>query len=257
MRYEYITGLDDEKLAKLVDYVTWATSEKTKNRRGRKQALSVKRQCLMTLIMLRHNLTEQMVACLFAVSQPTVSRIKNKVEPLLAQACRSSRTPLRAIVTQHYLAVDGTYVPTGNRGQTGRTNYSGKRHCQCLNIQVACTLDGILADVSEPVAGARHDSAALKLTGWQKQLATANWIADTAYIGTGARTPKRKPRGRPLTGKDKKINKAISLARTVVERCIAHLKNWKILKTGYRRQLKRLPAVINLVTCLELFRLRK
>jgi len=40
-----------------------------------------------------------------------------------------------------------------------------------------------------------------------------------------------------------------------VERCIARLKNWKILATGYRGRLAELPNVIRIITKLEFYRL--
>jgi hypothetical protein len=40
-----------------------------------------------------------------------------------------------------------------------------------------------------------------------------------------------------------------------VERTISHLKNWKILATGYRGRLSELPRIIRIVTNLELDRL--
>jgi hypothetical protein len=43
--------------------------------------------------------------------------------------------------------------------------------------------------------------------------------------------------------------------RSAVERCIAHLKNWKILATGYRGRLAELPNVIRIVTRIEFYRL--
>jgi hypothetical protein len=39
-----------------------------------------------------------------------------------------------------------------------------------------------------------------------------------------------------------------------VERAIAHLKCWKVLKTGFRRSLEDFPAVLRTVTKLEVFR---
>ncbi|AND17790.1 transposase family protein [Rathayibacter tritici] len=50
-------------------------------------------------------------------------------------------------------------------------------------------------------------------------------------------------------------NRYISSIRSAVERCIAHWKNWKILKTGYRGRLTELPNLIRTVTRLELYRL--
>ncbi|PPI48050.1 hypothetical protein [Rathayibacter tritici] len=47
----------------------------------------------------------------------------------------------------------------------------------------------------------------------------------------------------------------MSSIRSAVERCIAHWKNWKILKTGYRGRLTELPNLIRTVTRLELYRL--
>jgi hypothetical protein len=41
-----------------------------------------------------------------------------------------------------------------------------------------------------------------------------------------------------------------------VERSIAHLKNWKILKTGYHRIMTDFPDVLRTVTGLEIFRAR-
>ena len=60
-------------------------------------------------------------------------------------------------------------------------------HAQCLGAQVAATADG-----SAPVPGSRHDSAVLRLCGWDQVLAGADWIADTAYTSHGALTPIKK-----------------------------------------------------------------
>ncbi|WP_146083257.1 transposase, partial [Rathayibacter rathayi] len=49
--------------------------------------------------------------------------------------------------------VDGTDVPTRNRAEAGLSNYSGKRHRQGLNVQIAADLDGRLLAASDPIAG--------------------------------------------------------------------------------------------------------
>ncbi|WP_137813614.1 transposase family protein, partial [Gandjariella thermophila] len=54
---------------------------------------------------------------------------------------------------------------------------------------------------------------------------------------------------------DKANNRVISSLRSAVERCIAHVKNWKILATGFRGHLAELPNVIRIVTALEFYRL--
>jgi len=68
--------------------------------------------------------------------------------------------------------------------------------------------------------------------------------------------PAPSPRkGRELSDDRKATNKTISGLRSAVERCIAHLKNWKILATGYRGRLAELPNVIRIITKLEFYRL--
>jgi hypothetical protein len=196
-----------------------------------------------------------MVAEIFGVSQPTISRIKDRIEPVINEICIFSDPGLGELARNRQILVDGTYVPTGNRSQAGKENYSGKRKCQCLNVQVASDLNGTLLAVSTPIAGSRHDVKALELCGWKTVLEDMDWIADTGYIGTNALTPIKKRAKTPRTENDMNISHTISSVRAAIERCIAHWKNWKIMRTGYRRQLKRLPEIIHLITCLELYRL--
>jgi hypothetical protein len=254
MREEYITGLSDADFIELVGRVREVLESRSSNM-GRPELNLIVEQCEMTLMMLRHNMTQEMVGGLYGVSQPTVSRVKDRIEPIIDEVLAFSEIGLEEAGKGRVVVVDGTYVPTGNRSQTGRTNYSGKRHCQCVNIQVACDLEGGLLAVSEPVAGAHHDYWALEETGWKDILESMDWIADTAYISTNATTPKKKPQNCDMPDSYRSFNHQLSGFRYVVERCNAHLKNWKILKTGYRRQLKKLAGLIRVIVRLELYRL--
>jgi hypothetical protein len=103
------------------------------------------------------------------------------------------------------------------------------------------------------VPGARHDKKALELTGWSQILETTTWIADAGYIDTNTMTPTKKRPGQKRSDPHKQYNKTISAIRSAVERCISHLKNWKIIKTGYRRQLKQLADTIRPIVRLTLF----
>jgi hypothetical protein len=100
-----------------------------------------------------------------------------------------------------------------------------------------------------------HDRKALTESGWEDLLTDADVIADPGYQGTDAITPRKKPRGGELSTGDKANNKVISSIRSAVERCIAHVKNWKMLATGYRGRLAELPHVIRIITSLEFYRL--
>ena len=84
----------------------------------------------------------------------------------------------------------------------------------------------------------------------------ATWVADSAYTATTAITPVKKPLNQPLSDWEKRFNKTIASIRAGIEHCIAHLKNWKILAKGYHGCLEELPAIIRIVTQLELLRTR-
>ena len=110
--------------------------------------------------------------------------------------------------------------------------------------------------VSDPFPGARHDARVIQECGWSDLLAEANaaWIADNAHSATTATTPIRKTPNRPRADWEKKFNKTIAGLRTRIEHYIARLKNWKILAKGYRGRLNELPAIIRIITQLELLR---
>ena len=254
MRYESTTGLDEDQTTELVARIFQIEAGRRWDERGRFQ-MGLREQVRLTLTLLRTNLSQAMTGEFFGVSQSTVSRVYRHVLPLIAQVTCLSRQDLADVARGRVVLVDGTYVPTGTRAETGRTNYSGKHHAQCLNIQVAAATDGTLLAVSDPVAGARHDSAALDLVGWTDVLQDVEWIADTGYIAHSATTPIKKTRGAERTEFEKIWNASVASIRAAVERTISHLKNWKILATGYRGPLAELPHVIRIVTNLELYRL--
>ncbi|WP_219107835.1 transposase family protein [Austwickia sp. TVS 96-490-7B] len=224
--------------------------------------LPVKEQVILTLELLRNTLAQMFLADLLHISQSTASRIYRRMLPVINEALILTGIPIEQAASDgRAILIDGTYVPTGNRPAQGqdvtKANYSGQRRCQCLSIQVASTLEGQLLAISPPVPGARHDSAALDLTGWSQILAENHtpWIADTAYIVHGARTPLTKKKGQERTDNEKHYNKEISSIRAHVEHAIGHLKQWKILATGYRGRLTELPDIIAVITRLELYRL--
>ena len=200
------------------------------------------------------NLNQAAVADLFGVSQPTVSRVYRGILPLIGEALCLHVPDLKEAIRDRLVLVDGTDVQTGNRAGHDE-NFSGKRHRSGLNIQVASDTRGGLLGVSAPLPGAMHDRKAFTECGWEDLLAETPVIADPAYQGTHAITPRKKPKGGELSANDKDSNKMISSLRSAVERCIGHLKNWKILATGYRGRLSELPAVIRIITALEFYRL--
>lgn len=254
MRYHSTTGLDHEQITELVARVAHVVGPGPDT--GRPPSLGLYRQVVMTLTLLRQNLNQMAIGDLFQISQPSVSRIYRRLLPIIEQVtCLHTPGELVDLAAGRVVLVDGTDVPTRRFAGTVRNNYSGKRHRHGLSVQVAATLDGTLLAVSDPVAGRRHDRWALTETGWEEDLDGHCWIADPAYVGTTAITPTKRSRGHDLTDNRKDVNAAVSAMRSAVERAIAHLKNWKILATGYRGPYAELPNIIRIVTRLEFYRL--
>lgn len=258
MRYQSTTGLAHDDILELVERIYQVLHS-----RGVSldlHALGLFRQVQLVLVLLRQNISQTVAADLVGVSQPTVSRIYRRIVPLLQHVLVFTGISLaEAVAQQHLLLVDGTYIPTGNRPASGqeKANYSGKHHLQCLSIQVACTTSGQLVATSDPVPGSRHDSAALELTGWKEILnhEDVSWVADSAYIATTALTPIKKTRGRDRLDWERQFNRDIASLRAPIEHTIGHLKDWKVLATGYRGRLAELPTIIHLATRLELYRI--
>jgi hypothetical protein len=112
-----------------------------------------------------------------------------------------------------------------------------------------------------PQPGAMHDAKAWHASGLAAVFAGRlhadggpGGFADTAYVGTGLCVPRRKPKGQDHTESAREYNRAIASRRASVERVIAHLKNWKLLATGYRGLLDRFPMFLDTIVKLEIYR---
>jgi DDE superfamily endonuclease/Helix-turn-helix of DDE superfamily endonuclease len=252
LRYQSTTGLAADQIEELVARIRQIVQGR--NEPAWPPTVELYRAVLITLVYVRQNLNQAAVGDLFGISQPTVSRVYRGMLPLIGEALCLHVPNLKEAIRGRLVLVDGTDVPTGNRAGH-KVNYSGKRRRAGLNLQVAADIQAGLLGVSAPLRGSVHDRKAFSECGWEDQLADASVIGDPGYQGTPAITPRKKPKGGTLSIGDKANNKTISALRSAVERCIAHLKNWKILATGYRGRLAELPNVIRIITSLEFYRL--
>jgi hypothetical protein len=88
--------------------------------------------------------------------------------------------------------VDGTLLPCWSWASCPAL-YSGKHKTTGMNVQVACTLTGHLAWISDPIDGHHHDSYCLAESGALAGADPGTWIGDKGYIGNDMLTPIRKP----------------------------------------------------------------
>jgi hypothetical protein len=254
-----MSGLSARQLTELVDRVREVVGPWENPPIGRPHVLPLPEAVVAVLFGLRHNVADDVVAEVFGCSQATITRYHEILQPILRWVTRPEVDQQLASAQREGVLVDGFVAPVGEREHYDSL-FSGKKHVSGQNVQVIADLDGRVADVGEPVNGARHDAAAFFISGiaerWAGHYAPGGpgMIGDGGYQGTGPITPHKKAPGGELTAKQKSYNYSLNRLRAAVERAISHLKNWKILKTGYHRIMTDFPDVLRTVTALEIFR---
>jgi hypothetical protein len=214
--------------------------------------LGLYKSVVVTLAYLRRNRTQAELAETYGGSQPTISRAISAVTPLLDKALRGYVPTADELDASTQYVVDGTLLPCWSWAGHPQL-YSGKHKTTGMNVQVACTLDGELAWISDPVDGARHDVYCMDESGVLDTLDPRNWTGDKGYVGRDMITPIKKTAHRDMLDWEQKFNQGINSVRAVIERTIAHLKNWEILHRDYRRPLGTFANTISAVVALHFY----
>jgi hypothetical protein len=214
--------------------------------------LGLRRALVITLAYLRRNRVQAELAETYEVSQPTISRAITTITPLLARVLQNYVPTAEELDPDTQYVVDGTLLLCWSWAGH-RELYSGKHKTTGLGVQLACTLDGHVVWISDPIDGHRHDAYCLKESGALLTLNPANWIGDKGYVGFGMLTPIKKPTYRTLLDWEKEFNTEVNKIRYVVERAIANFKTWRILHTDYRRPLDTFTTTISAVIALHFF----
>jgi hypothetical protein len=209
----------------------------------------------VTLTYLRRNRTQADLAETFGVSQPTISRAVTAMTGPIGAVLAGWVPTADDLADDVPYVVDGSLLPCWSWASHPDL-YSGKHHTTGVNVQVACTLSGAPVWVSDPLPGSTHDLTALRAHGLLDHPTTpATLIADKGYQGSGMITPLKKPIGGTLTDDRKNYNTQVNRVRAVIERVIAHLKNWRILHTDYRRPFPTFQQTITTVIALHFYTL--
>jgi DDE superfamily endonuclease/Helix-turn-helix of DDE superfamily endonuclease len=250
-RMYYTTGFPRAEISDLCEMALRAASESGKA--GWPPCLGLYKSVVVTLSYMRRNRVQAELAESYGISQPTVSRAISAIMPLLEKGLAGVAPTADDIGPKCQLIVDGTLLPCWSWASEPGL-YSGKHKTTGMNVQVACTLDGEIAWISDPVAGSRHDMYCIGESGILSEVAAQAWIADKGYIGSGMITPVRKPAYRDLLDWEKEFNRAVNRIRYVVERAIANFKTWRIVHTDYRRPLATFAQTISVVIGLHFLR---
>jgi hypothetical protein len=242
---------------------------------GRNQKLELCDQVLMSLIWLRNYPKQHVLAYLFGVSESSVSRVLDRMLPLLEASGRDTmrlpdpgrkqRRELDALLcdTPELAVLIDTFEQRVQRPQepeVADTYYSGKKKQHTLKSQVAVDeTSGLFVDVSESVPGPTADITLLKQSGLLERLPDGvSAVGDLAYVGidklhpTGdAACPRRKPRGQPRPPEDVAFNTAFARRRIYVEHAIGRARRFDAItqmdRHHRRRHTARVVAVCGLV----------
>jgi hypothetical protein len=207
---------------------------------------------VVTLTYLRRNRVQAEIAETFEVSQPTISRAITTVTPLLGDVLGRYVPTADELDARTQYIVDGSLLPCWSWASHPQL-YSGKHKTTGVNVQVASTLNGDLAWISDPIDGSRHDTYCLRESGALLTLDPGEWVGDKGYVGNDMITSFKKPAGRDLLEWEEEFNTKINKIRWVIEQVIANLKTWRILHTDYRRPIATFTTTISTVVALHFY----
>lgn len=243
---------------------------------GRRFALSVRDQLLLTVIWLRVYPTNEVLGYLLGVSDSTVSRVVARALPCLERAgCDTMRLPdpgrkhRRALCellrdTPELAVVIDTFEQRVQRPQdraAADAHYSGKKKAHTLKSQVAVDEEtGRIVDVAASARGPTADLTLLRESGLLERLpAGVGAIGDLAYVGVdkahpqglGA-SPRRKPRGRPRPREDIEYNRAFAKRRVIVEHSIGRMRRYQAItqadrhhRRGHTERVRSIAGLVN------------
>jgi hypothetical protein len=245
----HTTGLSRDDIAELCALIH---GEVLAEKKTWPPILGLFKSVVVTLTYLRRNRVQAELAETYGVSQPTVSRAVTVMTTLLGEVLRRHVPTADDLDGQVQYVVDGTLLPCWSWASCPAL-YSGKHKTTGMNVQVACTVSGRLAWISDPVTGNRHDTHCLGESGVLVTLDPGNWIGDKGYVGNNMITPMKKPACRDLLDWEKEFNTQVNKIRWIIEQTIANFKTWRIMHTDYRRPLSTFSTTISTVIALHFY----
>jgi len=242
LRFERMSGLDEEQLGELEYRVAGLLEQPWDKGTGRPRELTLREALVVTCGYLRQNIIEDVWADIFDVDQSTISRCITFLTPFVEKATGEDRPTAEDATeaTRGAIAlVDGTLWPCWSWDGESKL-WAGKYKTTGHGSLIVTNLQGHITFVSEPVTGNQHDMKKLRGSAAEKILKKAGGVfGDKGFIGTDyITTPIRKLKCRELLQWEHEWSNQVSSYRAPVERAVATLKTWRILFTDYRRPLK-------------------
>jgi len=225
-------------------------------REGRPHKLGMEEMVMATLIYYRCYMTHEFLGCFFGIHQSQMTRIINKIRPLLADFIdlnvfkREITKDDAEKLIQESMLIDATeqHIERPGDNDKQKSHYSGKKKShtvktdhEVLRSEIRVRKDGKIRHVSKSVAGSMHD---LKLHESEPALdPNTRAFVDSGYQGlqkthTNIDMPYKKPKAKELRQEEKEYNTALSRLRVKVEHIFGDIKVFRIIKETYRNNLE-------------------
>jgi len=244
---------------------------------GQHRRLPAHEEILLTVIWLRHYVTQEALGYFFGVSDSTAKRATERVLPVLERMGRDTMRQPPPSRRQRYRVAEAlhaypeladlddetrvvdSYAQRVQRPQDHREAdrpYAGKKKAHTVKTQVVVTLDngdvhGVTPGVPAPVA----DPTLPRQSGvLARATPDDSLMGERAYRAVGnVVTPRRKPCGKEQPPKDMAFNRAFARARIIAEHFIRDLRQFQALTPSDRHQRRgqetRVCAVVELRAC--------
>lgn len=144
----HTTGFSKDEILKLCAAIVERFGPHAKEV-GRKPALGLFRSVVVTLCYLRRNHVQQELAEVYGASQPTISRTITRYTAVLGDLLKEWTPTVEDLDPGAQLIIDGTLLPCWSWAGHPEL-WSGKHRTTGMSVQVACTLSGQLAWISDP-----------------------------------------------------------------------------------------------------------
>ena len=273
-RIRALFGLSGEALSALLEAVLpellkrrrQAQAERADRKRavggGRSRRLSPYQEVLLTLLYLRHNVSQTVVGELFGVSADTSENTFHEVIQVLKAVCPSNRfeaekrwkknTPCWQPDELDRVLLDSFETPIRRPSVADRQKraYSGKKKAHTTKTQTATDGTGEILGIDPGHRGPMTDIKRYEESGVHAQYPNAQKVADKAYQSQDHPeliTPQKKPKGKELTPEQRAENRRIAQQRIYVEHGIRRIKAFRILRQDYRLALGLFPMIAHAV----------
>ena len=251
-------GIKIQTLKAIVNALDIFAIENPKDRRGRRNILTLEEQVLVALEYWREYRTYFHIGTSWGVSESTICRIVTDIESTLMKTGKFRIPGKKALLKNsdypEVVVMDVTETAIERPKKKQKRYYSGKKKCHTLKTQLVINQETreIICTAFGP--GHCHDFNLFKKSKIYFHPET-NSLQDSGYQGIkdyhpNSYIPRKKPKNGKLSLLEKDYNRVLAQERIVVEHVNRSLKIFKILSSRYRNRRRRYGLRCNLLSAI-------